>query len=149
MPTQFSRPKRILIVDDEPTLIFFLKQGLIEAQPTYQVEGALSGEDALVKLTYNSYDLLVTDLKMPGINGFTLVEVARSLHPQINVVLMTAFGSPEVQDESDQLKVNGYLIKPFPTSQLQEMIEEILNAHDTPSPNLVNESHLSPMNQQG
>ena len=151
MPTQFSRPKRILIVDDEPTLIFFLKQGLTESHPAYQVEGALSGEEALVKLTYNSYDLLLTDLKMPGINGFTLVEVARSLHPQINVILMTAFGSPEVQDESDQLQVNGYLIKPFPTSQLQEMIEEILNAQDTAAPHLVNEPHLSnfPMNQHG
>jgi YesN/AraC family two-component response regulator len=137
MPSQHNRPKRILIVDDEPTLVFFLKQGLQESQPAYLVDGASSGEEALTKLTYNVYDLLVTDLKMPGISGFTLVEVARSLHPNIHVILMTAFGSREVQDESEQLKVNGYLIKPFPTAQLQEMIEEILMTKEPNLPNLV------------
>ena len=136
MLNQHSRPKRILIVDDEPTLVFFLKQGLQESQLACLVDGASSGEEALTKLTYNMYDLLVTDLKMPGISGFTLVEVARSLHPIISVIFMTAFGSREVQDESEQLKVNGYLIKPFPTAQLQEMIKEILITKDTNVPNL-------------
>lgn len=144
MPNQHSRPKRILIVDDEPTLVFFLKQGLQEAQVAYLVDGASSGEEALTKLTYNMYDLLITDLKMPGISGFTLVEVARSLHPNINVILMTAYGSREVQDEGEQLKVNGYLIKPFPTAQLQEMIQEIFISHDAPSPNLATEQSLPP-----
>jgi YesN/AraC family two-component response regulator len=143
MPSQYGRPKRILIVDDEPTLVFFLKQGLQESQLGYHVDGASSGEEALTRLTYNTYDLLVTDLKMPGISGFTLVEVARSLHPNINVILMTAFGSPEVQDESEQLKVNGYLIKPFPTSQLQDMIQEILAAKEVHPPDLATESNLS------
>ncbi len=81
---------------------------------------------------------------MPGISGFTLVEVARSLHPHIHVILMTAFGSREVQDESEQLKVNGYLIKPFPTAQLQEMIKEILMTKEIPSPNLAAEHNLPP-----
>jgi CheY-like chemotaxis protein len=145
MLTQHSRPKRILIVDDEPTLVFFLKQGLQDAQEAYLVDGASSGEEALTKLTYNLYDLLISDLKMPGISGFTLVEVARSLHPNINVILMTAYGSREVQDESEQLKVNGYLIKPFSTLQLQEMIQEIFLATDTPSPNLATEQNLPPL----
>ncbi len=140
MLNQPSRPKRILIVDDEPTLVFFLKQGLQESQLACLVDGASSGEEALTKLTYNMYDLLVTDLKMPGISGFTLVEVARSLHPNISVILMTAFGSREVQDESELLKVNGYLIKPFPTAQLQEMIKEILITKDTNVPNLAEQN---------
>jgi YesN/AraC family two-component response regulator len=145
MLNQHSRPKRILIVDDEPTLIFFLKQGLQDTQGVYLVDGASSGEEALTKLTYNLYDLLITDLKMPGISGFTLVEVARSLHPNINVILMTAYGSREVQDESEQLEVNGYLIKPFPTVQLQEMIREIFLSADTPSANLVTEQSPPPL----
>ena len=140
MLNQPSRPKRILIVDDEPTLVFFLKQGLQESQLACLVDGASSGEEALTKLTYNMYDLLVTDLKMPGISGFTLVEVARSLHPNISVILMTAFGSREVQDESELLKVNGYLIKPFPTAQLQEMIKEILITKETNVPNLAKQN---------
>ncbi|MEM7346997.1 MAG: response regulator [Chloroflexota bacterium] len=101
-----------------------------EGVVTYQVDIASSGEEALTKLTYNRYDLLITDLKMPGITGFTLVEVARSLHPDINVILMTAFGSPEVQDEASRLDVDKYLTKPFSTAQLHETIQEIFMKND-------------------
>ncbi len=126
MPDQAGRPKRILIVDDESTLVFFLKQGLQESGLSCLVEDAASGEDAVTKLTYNRYDVLVTDLKMPGINGFTLLEVARSLNPNIHIILMTAFGSPEVQKEAKRLDVDGYLTKPFPTAHLQTIIEQAL-----------------------
>jgi YesN/AraC family two-component response regulator len=133
MLTPHNRQRRILIVDDEPTLVFFLKQGLQESEHCYFVEGAASGEEALTKLTYNRYDLLITDLKMPGISGFTLVEIARSLHPHINVILITAFGSLEVKDEAQHLQVDGYLTKPFPMSQLQGIVHQILeNTHTSP-----------------
>ena len=131
MPDQTGRPKRILIVDDESTLVYFLKQGLQESDVPCEVEDAASGEEALTKLTYNRYDILVSDLKMPGINGFTLLEVARPLHPHIRIILMTAFGSPEVQEEAKRLEVDGYLTKPFPTAQLQELIEQALTHQDT------------------
>lgn len=128
MAEQPGKPKRILVVDDEPTLVFFLKQGLQEGDMPCRVDVAASGEEALTRLTYNPYDLLVTDLKMPGINGFTLVEVARSLQPDIRVILMTAFGSPEVQSEVLKLNVDGYITKPFPTARLQAMVRQALNA---------------------
>ena len=126
MLNRLANAKRILIVDDESTLVFFLKQGLQEIEDTCRIDAAPSGEDALTKLTYNKYDLLVTDLKMPGISGFTLVEIARSLHPHIKVILMTAFGSKEVQNEVKNLQVDGYLTKPFPTTQFQDMVTNIL-----------------------
>lgn len=116
------KAKRILIVDDEATLAFFLKQSLQEARPFYQVEVAASGEEALAELTYNRYDLLVSDLKMAGITGFTLIERARSLQPGLKVILITAFGSQEVKDQAQKLKVNGYLTKPFLVAQLQQLI---------------------------
>ena len=141
MLSPHNRQKRILIVDDESTLVFFLKQGLQESKHSYLVEGAASGEEALTKLTYNRYDLLITDLKMPGISGFTLVEVARSLHPHINVILITAFGSPEVHDEAKQLKVDGYLTKPFPMAHLQDIVSKILARADAHPPNLITEQN--------
>ena len=128
MLDQPTKPKRILIVDDEATLVFFLKQGLQEADLSCRVDIAPSGEEALTKLTYNRYDLLITDLKMPGISGFTLVEVARSLHPDIKVILMTAYGSREVQNEAKSLQVDGYLTKPFPTADLQDMAANVLES---------------------
>lgn len=130
MLNQSVKPKRILIVDDEATLLFFLKQSLQESGIVCKVDIAPSGEEALTKLTYNRYDLLITDLKMPGISGFTLVEVARSLHPDIRTILMTAFGSREVQNEASNLQVDGYLTKPFPTVQLQELAFEILTDNE-------------------
>jgi CheY-like chemotaxis protein len=131
MLVQPVRPKRVLVVDDEATLVFFLKRDLQEeATAVLKVDIASSGEDALTKLTYNRYDLLITDLNMPGISGFTLAEVARSLYPDIKVILMTAFGSREVQDEAKNLNADGYLTKPFPTAQLRDMISNILVAED-------------------
>ena len=120
--------KQILIVDDEPTLLFFLKQGLQESELVCRVDNASGSAEALSKLTLNKYDLLVTDFKMPGINGLTLVEVARSLHPNIGVILMTAYGSRDVEEYAAQLRIDGYLTKPFPTSRLQEMAAQLLKA---------------------
>lgn len=141
MPTQPGKPKRILVVDDEPTLVFFLKQGLQEDVLPCWVDVAASGEEALTRLTYNLYDLLVTDLKMPGINGFTLVEVARSLQPDLRVILMTAFGSPEVQNEVAKLNVDGYITKPFSTARLREMVHQALSA-DTSQHSMTQPDHL-------
>jgi YesN/AraC family two-component response regulator len=143
MLNNHSRPKRILIVDDEPTLVFFLKQGLQEAELLCHVDGTSSSEEALTKLTYNRYDLLITDLKMPAISGFTLVEVARSLYPGISVIVMTAFGSHEVQNEAAQLNVDGYLTKPFPTATLHDTATKILLAKDHHQHQLVSEERLS------
>ena len=147
MRNQPVKPKRVLIVDDEATLVFFLKQGLQEAQVSFKVDVAPSGEDALTKLTYNRYDLLITDLKMPGISGFTLVEVARSLHPDIKVILMTAFGSAEVQNEAKTLQVDGYLTKPFPTAQLQNIACNILTSDESDVQNFVPNNSIAVDNE--
>jgi len=137
MLKESAKLKRVLIVDDESTLVFFLQQGIQEAKIPCQVEIASSGEDALTKLGYQEFDLVVTDLKMPGISGFTLIETARSLHPQIKTVVMTAFGSREVENEVQNLAVNGYLTKPFPTADLVTLIQDILTAKNNVAPNLI------------
>jgi len=124
-------------VDDESTLVFFLQQGIQEAKTTYKVEVASSGEDALTKLTYQEFDLVVTDLKMPGISGFTLVEAARSLNPQIKTVVMTAFGSRQVEDEIQNFAIDGYLTKPFPTADLVALIKDILTTENNVAPDYI------------
>jgi YesN/AraC family two-component response regulator len=137
MLNRSARPKRILIVDDESTLVFFLQQGIQEAQMTCTVEVASSGEDALRKLTHKKFDLVITDLKMPGINGFSLIEAARSLHPQLKTIVMTAFGSRQVEEEIQNLGIDGYLNKPFPTADLIALIQNILFAKDNVAPDLI------------
>jgi DNA-binding NtrC family response regulator len=117
---------RILIVDDEPTLVFFLRRGLSEAGLSCEVEGVGSGEEALAKLAFGKYQVLITDFKMPGINGLTLAAAARSLHPAIGIILMTAYGSREVEAEAEQIVVDGYLTKPFQMEELRNLVERVL-----------------------
>ena len=124
---------RILIVDDEQTLVFFLRRGLSEAGLNCEVHVVSSGEEALAKLVLEKYQVLVTDLKMPGINGLTLASAARSLHPTIGIVLMTAYGSREVEYEAEQLMVDGYLTKPFQMEILRDLVEQILQAQEYPA----------------
>jgi DNA-binding NtrC family response regulator len=124
---------RILIVDDEQTLVFFLHRGLSEAGLNCEVDVVGSGEEALAKLAFEKYQVLVTDLKMPGINGLTLASAARSLHPAIGVILMTAYGSREVETEAEQLMIDGYLTKPFQMERLRDLIEKILQAQQYPA----------------
>jgi DNA-binding NtrC family response regulator len=124
---------RILIADDEQTLVFFLRRELSEAGLNCMVDVVDSGEDALTRLAFDEYQVLITDLKMPGINGLTLAAVARSLHPTIGIILMTAYGSREVEAEAEQLMVDGYLTKPFHTGRLCDMVEKILHTQQHPT----------------
>ncbi len=119
---------RVLIVDDEPTLVFFLRRGLSEAGLDCEVDGVDTGEEALARLAFDRYQILITDLKMPGINGLTLAAAARSLHPSIGIILMTAYGSQEVEAEAEQMLVDGYLTKPFQIQKLRDLVEKILQA---------------------
>lgn len=122
--------KRILLVDDEATLAFFLQQSLKEAG--YMVDVAASGEEALNKLTIQTpYDLLITDLRMSGISGFTLLRAARSLYPDIKAILITAFGSNEVESFAGQLEVDAYLTKPFSTAHLEKLADSVLAGAET------------------
>lgn len=131
MPDYNPSSRHILIVDDEATLIFFLQQSLQDGSGRLSIDIASSGEDALGKLACTPYDLLITDLKMPDITGFTLVEVARSLQPRIKIILMTAFGSGDVLNEVKELSIDGYLTKPFPTMQLKELTHSVFAAENT------------------
>jgi len=124
---------RILIVDDEQTLIFFLRRGLSEAGLNCNVDVVSSGEEALAKLAIDEYRVLITDLKMPGINGLALASAARSLHPAIGIILMTAYGSREVEAEAEQLMIDGYLTKPFQMKRLRDLVEQILQARQHPA----------------
>ena len=130
MPNQPVMPKRVLIVDDEATLLFFLQQSLQETLAGCQVEIAASGDQAVQLLHFQPFDLLITDLKMAGVDGFTVAKAARALYPAILVILMTAHGSRDIKEEANNLRVDAYLAKPFPTAQLQVLVQRLFSAND-------------------
>lgn len=102
---------RILVVDDEAAIRDLLAKTLALAE--YDVDVAPDGRSALERLRTLPYDLLITDLKMPGIDGLTVIREGRRYRPDIPVIIITGFSTEASAIEAIDLGVSGYLIKPF------------------------------------
>ncbi|HRQ41672.1 MAG TPA: response regulator [Chloroflexota bacterium] len=118
--------KRILIVDDEPKVAFFFQKNLEMVDKDYQVKAVNSGSEALVEIQANSFDLIITDLRMPGMNGLELLRQVRQISPQTQTILVTAFGGHSVWREADQLQVFRSLSKPLKIPELVTSVREAL-----------------------
>jgi excisionase family DNA binding protein len=105
-----GRP-RVLIVDDEATIRDLLSKTLALAE--YDVDLAPDGRTALERLRIIPYDLLITDLKMPGVDGLAVIREARRLKTDIPVIIITGFSTEASAIEAVNLGVSGYLTKPF------------------------------------
>src|SRR6476660_8370788 len=105
-----GRP-RVLVVDDEATIRDLLSKTLALAE--YDVDMAPDGRSALERLRMIPYDLLITDLKMPGVDGLAVIREARRLKADIPVIIITGFSTEASAIEAVNLGVSGYLTKPF------------------------------------
>jgi len=105
-----GRP-RVLVVDDEATIRDLLSKTLALAE--YDVDLAPEGRTALERLRIIPYDLLITDLKMPGVDGLAVIREARRLKADIPVIIITGFSTEASAIEAVNLGVSGYLTKPF------------------------------------
>ena len=105
-----GRP-RVLVVDDESTIRDLLSKTLALAE--YDVDMAPDGRTALERLRIIPYDLLITDLKMPGVDGLTVIREARRLKADLPVIIITGFSNEASAIEAVNLGVSGYLTKPF------------------------------------
>ena len=105
-----GRP-RILVVDDEESIRELLSKTLALAD--YEVDLAPDGRTALDRLRLIQYDLLITDLRMPGVDGLTVIREARRLKADLPVIIITGFSSEASAIEAINLGVQGYLTKPF------------------------------------
>ena len=105
-----GRP-RILVVDDEESIRELLSKTLALAD--YEVDLAPDGRTALDRLRLIQYDLLITDLRMPGVDGLTVIREARRLKADLPVIIITGYSSEASAIEAINLGVQGYLTKPF------------------------------------
>ena len=105
-----GRP-RVLVVDDEASIRDLLAKTLALAE--YDVDLAPDGRTALERLRIIPYDLLMTDLKMPGVDGLAVIREARRLKADIPVIIITGFSTEASAIEAVNLGVSGYLTKPF------------------------------------
>ena len=116
----------ILIAEDEQTLAFFIKQVLLERDPAMQVDWAPSGTSALRLLEKTAYDLLIADLRIPGLNGLSLIEKGREFYPNLPTLLITGFASLDIENRVAEMGINAYLAKPFSVESLTSCIDQIL-----------------------
>jgi excisionase family DNA binding protein len=122
-PALPDRP-RILVVDDEPSIRELLTRTL--ALTEYDVEAVADGNTGLDRLRLAAYDLLIADLRMPGMDGLTLIREARRLHPGLRVIIITGYSTESSAIEAVNLAVVGYLVKPFRVPQVLSAVARAL-----------------------
>ncbi len=120
--------KKILIVDDEVSFLLSLKDGLSVHSDKFQILTAENGREAIDVLRSLSIDLLVTDLKLPEMNGFELLAWTSRHQPQLPVIVMSAFGTPEIEARLAKMDTLQFLEKPLDLEMLEEGIFNGLNA---------------------
>jgi DNA-binding response OmpR family regulator len=110
-----ERP-RILVVDDESSIRDLLSKTLALAE--YDVDTASDGRSALERLRLYPYDLLIADLKMPGLDGLSVIREAKRLKTDLPVIIITGYSTETAAIEAVNLGVSGYLTKPFRVPQV-------------------------------
>ncbi len=107
---------QVLIVDDEPEMCFLLSD--ILRDEGCAVGTAYSGEQALAKMEAQEFAVVITDLNMKGMPGMTLLKEIKRLHPETNVIIMTAFGSIESAIEAMKQGAFDYVMKPVKSEEI-------------------------------
>lgn len=117
--------RSILIVDDEPDLLVLLKRSL-EPDLNCRVTVVSSGAEALQQVSRQDFDLILADIKMPGMDGLALLELVKQDHPEQTVVMMTGHGSIETAVEAMKNGAYDFITKPFDHEALLLRLEKAL-----------------------
>jgi DNA-binding response OmpR family regulator len=114
--------KKVLIVDDDLQMLLSLKEGLSRYDETFTVLTALDGEDGLDQITKNTISLVITDLKMPKMDGFSFLAQIMENYPEIPVIIVTGYSTPEMERMAREGGAVGYIGKPFMLEDLARKI---------------------------
>ena len=111
---------KILLIEDDPGIAAALKKELLAEG--YQVTTATRGDEGLGCAKEHPCDVVLTDLKMPGLSGLELIEQLHAIKPKLPIIMMTAFGTTETAIEATKLGAYDYLLKPFDTGELLDLV---------------------------
>jgi DNA-binding response OmpR family regulator/predicted regulator of Ras-like GTPase activity (Roadblock/LC7/MglB family) len=118
--------KKVLIVDDEETLTWSMSKSLSKDRDKYSIFIGNTGKEALEVLKNNAVDLVITDIRLPDINGLDLLTAIRNDYPNTKVIIMTAYGSSDIQKEANKRGSLYYIEKPFEIADIRKLILDIL-----------------------
>lgn len=114
-------PTRVLLVDDEQDLVEFLSRRLLKRG--YTVHATTSGKEALAAAARQSFDVAIVDLKMPLMDGITVMKELKVKQPFIETIMLTGHGSHNSALEAGKLQTHRYLLKPYDFDKLVEEID--------------------------
>ena len=118
--------KRILLVDDEEQVLFVVSESLEKLGAEAEIVTAGNGEEALEKIKESFFDLVITDLKMPKMDGVQLTEGIKAFSPETQVIWMTAFGNKVIQSKAKAMDVRHFLNKPLDIADIRKIAQEAL-----------------------
>ena len=121
--------QRILIVEDSPTMRALLVSALEDMEGPLKISEVESGFEALRQLPRESYDLILTDINMPDINGLELVSFVKGneAYRSIPLIIVSTEGSERDRDKGMSLGADAYLVKPFDPEDLREVARDLLS----------------------
>jgi two-component system response regulator HydG len=122
-----AKRARILVVDDDPEMAEMVADDL--CQRGYDGRAVCDGRDALRLIRTEPIDALITDLRMPGVDGLSLLRASAALDPMRPVILITAYGSLETAMQAVDQGTWQYLIKPFRLDVLARLLAQALGLH--------------------
>lgn len=118
--------RKVLIVDDDRNFLDSLSEYLADEMPEVEVCSAYDGDEAVKFLENHPIDLLVTDLKMPRMDGLVLLAYMSNHHPHTPVIVLTAFGGPDTEEQTQELGAARYVEKPVDLEILKEKMSSLL-----------------------
>jgi len=120
--------RSILVVDDEPVLCAILDRML--SRLGFHVVSAHNGIEAMKILDRMSIDLVISDLRMPEMDGWTLMQYSKKKNPDVPFVLITGYHSIHTQQKASKSSADGYLSKPFSLQQIKSILNHVMNKKD-------------------
>jgi CheY-like chemotaxis protein len=118
--------KRILVVDDEAIVLLIFHDTLEALGDSYEIVTAQSGLEALDEARKKPFDLVITDMSMPGMDGVQLTEAIKTLHSDTAVIWITAYGCYHVSSEAERLGVITCRDKPLEVHEILQMTKDAL-----------------------
>lgn len=114
--------ERILLVDDDPAFLFAGRELLMAQRRPFQVDAAEDAEAALIAIRRQDYDVVVSDLRMPGLDGIQLLIECQRIRPDIPVVLISAYDDSDLEEKADRLGAYAFLHKPLDSDTFASIV---------------------------
>ena len=130
---------KILIVDDERDMCWLLSRVFQDAD--YEATTALTGEEALIKVEKEEPELVILDVKLPGISGIEVLSTIKKVEPEIVVIIISAYGTEEIRKEAMRIGAYDFIDKPFSLEKILRTVRKaILNKVEVKSKRQISET---------